>query len=146
MRANELFNMSKAISELEKSKEVPYEVQCLLIDLYEIINDEVRIISKKVKKLQTTIQDLSIQYCKKDNEGKPVIRKTDNGEIYEGLSRGLNPEFDKEVENLSLKMESLDEEILKLDFTNVKKVPRAFIKNISIWDGYYERIFHRFIE
>lgn len=75
--------------------------------------------------LQEQASELRIKYCKKDADGKPVVREipTSQGalQMYEGLSRGMCPEYDSEIKNINNMIAAQGKEIVEVDPYMIKQ-------------------------
>jgi len=153
MRMYKIFRTFKVVTELQAIKKCSWEFYFWLMEIKKKINDIVKEGQDKQKIFQDEIQDLSILWCTKDAEGKPVIVKGETGEdIYAGLSKGLNPEYDKRVKEIMDANRDLLNTEHEISFEGIKKLERGILEKkskdgeyIIPWDGNYEEIFHDLI-
>jgi hypothetical protein len=162
MRMYDVFRMFKAITELQAIKKASWEFLFWLLEIKKKINCIVKDEQDKQRILQEKLQDLAIQYCTKDRNGKPIIEKVtgidkvtgkeETDEVYTGLSKGLNPEYDKRVKEIVDANRDLLNTEFNVSFEGIKKLERGILEKknkdgepIIPWDGNYEEIFHELI-
>lgn len=79
-------------------------------------------INEFISQLQKEERKLSLEFCEKDESGKPVIRD----DRYCGLEEGLNPEYDAKIADLMVKKKAyLKEEIeINMHYINKEEIPK----------------------
>lgn len=123
---NEISFILNQIEEIKKIKELPFlDLVCGIIDIKKIIIDKVKCLKEKSIELEKRRNDLYIKYCLKDEKGKPILINRPAGvdergkpiynEVYAGLNPGLNPEFDRQIEEIKKDFDTLGEQ--KVVFT-----------------------------
>lgn len=152
MRMYDVFRMFKAITELQAIKKASWEFYFWLLEIKKKLSCIVKDEQEKQRILQDEIQELAIQYCTKDKDGKPIVVKEETGEVYTGLSKGLNPEYDKRVKEIVDANRDLLNTVFIVSFEGIKKLGRGILEKknkdgepIIPWDGNYEEIFHDLI-
>ena len=163
MELSEIFRLFKAITELQSLKKCTWDFYFWLLEIKKRLSSIVHDAQEKQKVLQEEIQDLSIQYCIKDKDGKPIIEKVtgidkvtgkeETSEVYTGLSKGLNPEYDRRTKELTDVFKDMLKTKFDISFENIRKLERVVLdkrntdgERIIPWDGNYEEIFHELIK
>ena len=153
MKVFEATRLLKEVVELQATKKMDYDFYMWLISIKKKVEPTVKDFEEKREVIQECITDLSVEYCLKDKDGKPVVTKTPTGDIYDGLNRGVNLEYDKKIKELVEKGKSLFKEDITIDFTDIKKIKRSVIEKkskdgemIVAWDGNKEELLNQFIE
>jgi len=88
-----------------------------------VINQET---SDQSELVQQQLRALNLQYCAKDDDGKPVIV---NGE-YQGLAHGTNPDYDTAAETITKEHRAYMRQTLDFDEYHIKGQPP---KGSAIW-------------
>jgi len=106
----EAFEIANAVTQLVNAAEGKYE---LIYGLdhnrrkLKPLLEEISEMNELHKKLR---QNLAVKYCAKDKDGKPVIhtfpviqddKEIGKQTIYSGLERGMQPEYDTEVDKIA---------------------------------------------
>ncbi len=153
MKAHEATKLLKEVVELQATKKMDYDFYMWLISIKKKVEPAVKDFDEKRNVIQECITDLSVEYCLKDKDGKPIVTRTPNGDIYDGLNRGINLDYDKKIKDLIEKGKALFNEDLSIDFSGIKKIKRSVIEKknkdgemIVAWDGNKEELLSEFIE
>lgn len=101
----EVVEIYNAIEECLKVKEIKVELK------YALARDmsRFRIAAEETTELQKAMNEraaeMRVKFCKKDDDNKPVVKEypTPQGtvQVYEGLSRGMVPEYDAEIKKIN---------------------------------------------
>jgi hypothetical protein len=101
----EVVEIYNAVEECLKVKEIKVELKYALARNKSRFRFAAEETSQSQSMLQEKASELRIKFCKKDADGKPVVREipTSQGalQMYEGLSRGMVPEYDAEMKKIN---------------------------------------------
>lgn len=101
---------------LSLNKKVDFDARMCLIKNKARLKPLVEEYIEVRKAIQEEMQEISIEFCKKDNEGKPVTVTSSRGDAtYVGLERGMNPEYDEKVKELNERMKAEGESSIEFD-------------------------------
>lgn len=127
----ELLNLYEAInicSDLKKLKfSGTWKFAFLLSDIMKKIKSDAENYKEKINILNEEISNLRLKYCTKDSTGKPLTVKSfaQNGntiELYTGLNRGFNKEYDFQMNEIKNKMANILKEQINIDFSDITKL------------------------
>ena len=101
----EVVEIYNAVEECLKVKEIKVELKYALARN----QSRFRIAAEETAELQKILNErsaeLRVKHCKKDDDGKPVVKEypTTQGaiQVYEGLSRGMVPVYDDEMKKIN---------------------------------------------
>lgn len=94
MRKSDLLDTINAIAELLQKEDSPYKFNYALIKNKAKLRDVGEELGEMLKAWNKSRLQIILKYCEKDEKGKAVM----NGQAYCGLSRGQQPEYDKEMD------------------------------------------------
>lgn len=132
MQRNEVktfyFNIEQCLKSDEK---LSFDVVYALNKTKHKIKSIVEEIGDTINDVQKQVVNITMDFCEKDENGKPVIV---DGQ-YSGLSKGLNVEYDKKIEDITEKQlnymrEEVEIEIHMLNIENLPKSGPASLINI----------------
>jgi len=133
----------ESIMEMREIKGAKYEFATLVYEIRKFFKPIFIDAEYRVEIIQKEISDLKLEFCKKDNENKPILIALADGKFkYDGLTKGLNPEYDNRIKELVDKVNELNKEEVpedQLDFSEIIKInkdkcPKAVMK-IKYWEA-----------
>ena len=139
MKAREILSLAGSIVAMLKLKGNGYELNRDLNKIRKILNTITEEIEEEVKLINDEISELRAEFCKKDEEGTPILSLAPTGEtdkdgspvmteVYQGLARGVNPEYDSRIKKLR---DTLNDLMKKEYEVNIDiKIPRKFCEKI----------------
>jgi hypothetical protein len=115
----EVVEIYDAVVECLKVKEIKTELKYALSRN----QSRFRIAAEETSELQKVLNEraaeLRVKHCKKDDDGKPVVKEypTTQGtvQVYEGLSRGMAPEYDAEMKKINELIEAQGKETVEVE-------------------------------
>ena len=123
-----IIELNNAIDEMMYLEEAGYDFNKFLAKTKKKIKPIVENAEEQLKLQRESAKQLVVRYCDKDNEGKPVIKNNQNGaEEYQGLSKGLKPEYDAEMEKIENDQKAVLEKKEEIDPEEIekKKIPKG---------------------
>jgi len=126
-----LLNLHSAVNMCEELKKLKsagtWKFGFLLVEIMKLIKGKSAEYKEKIDIMNEDITNLRLKYCTKDSENKPIIIKSidRNGnqiEMYTGLVRGQQPEFDKLTDEIKNKSKELLKEKVEIELEKIPKI------------------------
>ena len=117
----EVVNIFDACSILLKMKGNRYEFNKEIAKIKRTVESNYNELIEELELIRKEANELTLEYCKKDQNGKPVIEevKDDTGKViakkYDGLMFGENPEYDERMKELNDKKRDFLKEESNID-------------------------------
>jgi len=148
MKATEIDQLYAVVLEMQQIKKTQYEFNFALIEIKKKTKPVFEEYSEKVTALNDEMVDLAVEYCTKDDGGKPVIvgvALPDGKTLqrYSGLKQGQQPEYDKRIKEISAEAKRLQNEEHDIDLSGVKIKKSVLPHDIN---GYQQEMIQDFIQ
>ena len=147
MSMTELIELYMSIMGMREIKGARFEFGFLIREIRKVIKPVFEDAQERVKILQDEVDELRVKYCLKDKYDKPILIKNSDGtERYQGLTLGLNPDFDNRMKEISKEIEAINknpvEETVINRLNDIKTVSKDVCPKSDIlvkhWEALYD--------